>query len=45
LYRQTNMRFRQLLAPPCFRKSPEFPALKWWPEVQLTSDNEHPYGS
>jgi hypothetical protein len=45
LYRQTNMRFRQLLPPPCFRKSPEFPDLKWWPEVQLTSDNGHRYGT
>src|SRR5437762_4444676 len=30
LYRQTNTRFRQLLAPPSFRKSPEYPELKWW---------------
>ncbi len=40
LYRQTNMRFRRLLAPPSFRKNPEFPQLEWWPEVSLNSDNE-----
>lgn len=35
LYRQTNMRFRRLLAPPSFRRSPEFPRLVWWPEVSV----------
>jgi len=39
LYRQTNMRFRSLLPPPTFRKSPEYPELKWWPEVSLNGDN------
>jgi hypothetical protein len=45
LYRQTNMRYRQLLAPPCFRKNPEFPDLHWWPEVQLTNENGHRHGT
>src|SRR5262249_2755891 len=35
LYRQTNIRFRQLLPPSSFRKSPEFPKLNLWPEVSL----------
>lgn len=35
MYRQTNLRFRRLLAPPTFRKSPEFPKLDWWPEVAV----------
>src|SRR5213594_4132227 len=35
LYRQTNTRFRCLLPPPTFRKPPEFPELKWWPEVSV----------
>ena len=35
LYRQTNMRFRCLLPPPTFKKPPEFPELKWWPEVSV----------
>jgi hypothetical protein len=35
LYRQTNIRFRQLLPPPSFRRDPDFPVLKWWPEVSL----------
>jgi hypothetical protein len=38
LYRQTNIRFRQLLPPPTFRKTPEFPPLQWWPEVSLNGD-------
>jgi tetrahydromethanopterin S-methyltransferase subunit G len=42
LYRQTNMRFRSLLPPPTFRKSPEFPELKWWAEVSLNSEMGHP---
>ncbi len=37
LYRQTNMRFRSLLPPPTFRKPPEFPDLKLWPEVALNA--------
>lgn len=45
LYRQTNMRYRSLLPPPTFRKSPEFPELKWWPEVSLNSDMGHPDGA
>lgn len=40
LYRQINMRFRSLLPPPTFRKPPEFPELKWWPEVSLNGDRE-----
>lgn len=40
LYRQTNTRFRRLLAPPSFRKNPEFPQLQWWPEVSLNGENE-----
>jgi hypothetical protein len=39
LYRQTNMRFRRLLAPPSFRRNPEFPKLEWWPEVSANGDN------
>lgn len=35
LYRQTNLRFRRLLPPPIFRKTPEFPKLEWWPEVTV----------
>src|SRR6058998_3492956 len=35
LYRQTNMRFRCLLPPPTFKKPPEFPELKWWPEFSV----------
>ncbi|MGH7227874.1 MAG: hypothetical protein ACREIH_01560, partial [Nitrospiraceae bacterium] len=38
LYRQTNMRYRSLLPPPTFRKNPEFPELKWWPEVSLNGE-------
>jgi hypothetical protein len=38
LYRQTNMRYRSLLPPPTFRKSPEFPELKWWSEVTLDGE-------
>jgi hypothetical protein len=45
LYRQTNLRHRQLLPPPCFRKNPEFPDLKWWPEVQFPYENSHPHGA
>ena len=43
LYRQTNTRFRQLLAPPSFRKSPEFPELKWWREVTMTNSDGRPH--
>lgn len=39
LYRQTNMRFRRLLAPPSFRRSPEFPKVQWWPEVSMNGEN------
>jgi hypothetical protein len=35
LYRQTNMRFRQLLPPPSFRRDPDYPSLKLWEEVPL----------
>lgn len=44
LYRQTNMRFRRLLAPPSFRRSPEFPKLELWPEVSLNGGDEGPDG-
>lgn len=43
LYRQTNTRFRQLMAPPSFRKSPEFPELKWWREVSMTNSDGRPH--
>ncbi len=39
LYRQTNIRFRRLLPPYSFRRSPEFPKLEWWPEVSLNGEN------
>ncbi len=35
LYRQTNLRHRQLLAPPSFRREPDYPQLNLWPEVSL----------
>lgn len=35
LYRQTNMRFRQLLPPPTFRRNPDFAQFEWWPEVSV----------
>lgn len=38
LYRQTNLRARRLMAPPSFRKNPEFKQLDWWPEVSLDGD-------
>lgn len=38
LYRQTNTRFRRLLPPPTFRRSPEFPKLEWWPEVSMNEN-------
>jgi hypothetical protein len=44
LYRQTNMRFRRLLAPPSFRRAPEFPKLEWWPEVSVNGENGAPDG-
>ncbi len=44
LYRQTNMRFRRLMAPPSFRKNPEFKQLEWWPEVSLDGDRSGIYG-
>ena len=43
LYRQTNTRFRQLLAPPSFRKSPEYPELKWWREVSMSNSDGRPH--
>ncbi|MGH7209762.1 MAG: hypothetical protein ACREIL_10315 [Nitrospiraceae bacterium] len=43
LYRQTNTRFRQLLAPPSFRKSPEYPELKWWREVSMGNSDGRPH--
>ncbi len=36
LYRSTNVRFRSFLPPPSFRKDPEFKALEWWPEVDVS---------
>lgn len=42
LYRQTNMRYRRLMAPASFRKSPEFPKLDWWPEVSVDGANGAP---
>jgi len=44
LYRQANMRFRRLMAPPSFRKDPEFRQLEWWPEVSLDGDRSGIYG-
>lgn len=41
LYRHTNMRHRQLLPPPTFRKNPEFREIEWWPEVKLNHVEEH----
>lgn len=38
LYRRTNIRFRSLLPPPSFRKSPEFPQLDWWAEVVTNTE-------
>ena len=38
LYRQTNMRFRRLTAPPSFRREPEFRQVEWWPEVSLNHE-------
>ena len=35
LYRQANMRARNLLPPATFRRDPVFPRLEWWPEVSL----------
>ncbi len=43
LYRQTNTRFRQLLAPPSFRKSPEYPELKLWREVSMGNSDGRPH--
>ncbi len=37
LYRHSNIRHRQLLAPPIFKKDPEFRQLDWWPEISLTN--------
>ncbi len=37
LYRQANMRARNLLPPATFRRDPEFPGLEWWPEVSVDS--------
>jgi hypothetical protein len=42
LYRQTNIRFRRLLPPFSFRKSPEFPPLKLWAEVSVNGENRAP---
>jgi hypothetical protein len=42
LYRQTNIRFRRLLPPYSFRKNPDFPALKLWPEVSVNGENGPP---
>ncbi len=35
LYRQANMRARNLLPPATFRRDPVFPGLEWWPEVSV----------
>ncbi len=35
LYRQANMRARNLLPPATFRRDPEFAGMEWWPEVSL----------
>jgi len=43
LYRQTNTRFRKLVAPPSFRKSPEYPELKWWREVSMGNSDGRPH--
>lgn len=40
LYRQTNLRFRNLLPPPTFRREPEFPQVDWWSEVSLNGFNK-----
>jgi len=40
LYRQTNIRHRKLLPPPSFRKNADFPAIKWWPEVNLSGGED-----
>ncbi len=40
LYRRTNERFRSFLAPPSFRKNPDFRPLDWWPEVSMTTETE-----
>jgi hypothetical protein len=45
LYRQTNLRHRQLLAPPSFRRDPDYPALNWWPEVELDVQSHEPSGA
>jgi tetrahydromethanopterin S-methyltransferase subunit G len=42
LYRQTNMRHRQLLPPPTFRRTPEYPELEWWPEVSMNGGSGSP---
>lgn len=42
LYRRTNIRFRSLLPPPSFRKSPDFPAIDWWQEVVTNTDAPSP---
>jgi hypothetical protein len=35
LYRQTNLRYRQLNAPTSFSREPDFPPLDWWPEISM----------
>lgn len=37
LYRSSNVRHRQLLPPPTFRKNPEFKEFEFWPEVSMNS--------
>ena len=40
LYRQTNLRFRNLLPPPTFRRDPDFPQMDWWSEVSINGFNK-----
>ncbi len=44
LYRSSNVRHRQLLPPPTFKKSPEFKPFEFWPEVSVTSAGSMSHG-